>query len=141
MMSALDWKDYLTQEGNFKLPVYLYEANKDLMKQTLDLGTLMSEDEAKKRAFKEQIKKLFKQRWRDMADALEFFEVIEPCGCKEGSFCGECRGSRFVMNQAVQPKQLQEIAFVYGDSNDPDLHHKLEMGMVKVLDTLGIAPQ
>jgi len=76
-----DWKNFININGDFELPNFLYRTINDLMKQALDMGTLLSDDPYKLRAYKEQTKKLFKNKWYDLAQALEFFEIIEQCSC------------------------------------------------------------
>jgi hypothetical protein len=90
MSRSLDWRNYVNEFGDFELPNYLYQINKELMKQSLDLGTLLSDDKAKLRAYKEQIKSVFKRRWMELAQALEFFDIIVPCRCSLDEFCEEC---------------------------------------------------
>ena len=80
-----DWKNYIDVNGNFELPNFLYKTINELMKQALDMGTLLSDDQYKLRAYKEQTKKLFKQKWFTIAQSLEFFNLIEQCACKAGS--------------------------------------------------------
>ena len=76
-----DWKNFININGDFELPNFLYRTINDLMKQALDMGTLLSDDPYKLRANKEQTKKLFKNNWYDLAQALEFFEIIEQSSC------------------------------------------------------------
>lgn len=130
----LDWHSYLDKDGNFLLPLYLYKVNNDLMKQTLDLGTLLSTDVAKRRAFKEQIKKMFKKRWMEIAEALEYFGVIRRCSCDPDEFCDICKGARFLLDEAMTPKNIQEIAFIYGSDADADVAEKLRKAMLKLLE-------
>jgi hypothetical protein len=130
----LEWQNYIDKQGNFLLPLYLYKVNTDLMKNTLDLGTLLSSDPTKKRAFKEQVKKIFKKRWLEMAEALEFFGIIERCACEMDEFCEECRGARYLINKAITPKAIREIAFVYGSQADVDVANKLRKAMTQLLE-------
>ena len=60
-----DWKKFTDVNGDFQLANFLYKSINDLMKQSLDMGTLLSNDQQKLRAYKEQIKKLFKKRVKD----------------------------------------------------------------------------
>ena len=53
-----DWKNFININGDFELPNFLYRTINDLMKQALDMGTLLSDDPYKLRAYKEQTKKL-----------------------------------------------------------------------------------
>lgn len=130
--SNLDWRKYITQEGDFVLPTMLYDLLNSLMKVSLDMGTLLSEDSAKLRAYKEQIKRTFKDRWRLLAEALEYFEMIVPCNCNANDFCKICGGSRYLLNRALSPDFMQEIAVITGD-DDPELAKRLEVGLQKAI--------
>ena len=55
-----DWKKFTDVNGDFQLANFLYKGINDLMKHSLDMGTLLSNDPHKLRAYKEQTKKLFK---------------------------------------------------------------------------------
>ena len=57
-----DWKNFVDQNGDFQLANFLYKNINDLMKHALDMGTLLSNDQHKLRAYKEQTKKLFKNK-------------------------------------------------------------------------------
>ena len=56
-----DWKKFTDVNGDFQLANFLYKSINDLMKQSLDMGTLLSNDQQKLRAYKEQIKKYVHQ--------------------------------------------------------------------------------
>lgn len=133
MAESLDWRTYVNDSGDFELSFYLFRLNTDLMKQALDLGTLLSDDPAKLRAFKEQIKKHFKARWLETAKALEFFDLVVPCDCASKEYCIRCGGSRYILNVAVAPDQLREISFIYGAQDDSELAAKLQKGLMKAL--------
>lgn len=133
MSRSFDWKNYLTANGDFELPNYLYRVLSDLMKVSLDYGTMLSTDPAKLRAFKEQTKSVFKKRWLDVAQALEAFEIIVPCGCPMQEYCRACGGSRYRLNTALSPDQMREISVVLGDGDNTGLQMKLELGLQKAL--------
>lgn len=133
MSRSFDWKNYLTPNGDFELPNYLYRVLSDLMKVSLDYGTMLSTDPAKLRAFKEQTKSVFKKRWLDVAQALEAFEIIVPCGCPMQEYCRACGGSRYRLNTALSPDQMREISVVLGDGDNTGLQMKLELGLQKAL--------
>lgn len=130
--NVLDWKKSVSADGDFALPSYLYALITDLMKQALDMGTLLSEDQSKLRAYKEQIKRTFKDRWKSLAEALEFFELIVPCTCDPSEFCNICGGSRYLLNKSLSPDYLREVAVVTGPS-DPLIAKKLQDGLIKAL--------
>jgi hypothetical protein len=133
MSRSLDWRNYVNEFGDFELPNYLYQINKELMKQSLDLGTLLSDDKAKLRAYKEQIKSVFKRRWMELAQALEFFDIIVPCRCSLDEFCEECGGSRYILNAVLSPEQMREVGIVFSADADAELAMKLQAGLTKAL--------
>lgn len=132
-MNKSGWKQYIDIYGNFELPSYLYSINNELMKQTLDLGTLLSSDVIKLRAYKEQVKKMFKKRWLDIAEALEFFDIVIPCVCAANDYCQICGGSRYKINSALTPDEMREVAVFYGADKDIELAEKLQKGLLKAL--------
>lgn len=135
-MNSLDWRKNINDHGDFELPSYLYKMIKNLMKQSLDLGTLLSTDAAKTRAYKEQIKNVFKDQWAALAEALEFFDLIRPCICySTGEFCTICGGSRYQMNEALSPTVMREISLVT-IKDDAELTQKLQQGLEKALREL-----
>lgn len=133
MSRKTDWRDYIDDTGDFELAMYLFFCIKDLMKTSLDLGTLLSTDSARLRAYKEQIKAVFKGRWLEIAEALESFDIIVPCGCSD-EYCEICGGARYRLNSALTPDELREIAVVVGNPEDPKLQMKLEQGLARALD-------
>ena len=58
-----EWKKYVDANGNFQLANFIYRTLNDLMKNSLDMGTLLSSDQQKLRAYKEQTKKVFKSKY------------------------------------------------------------------------------
>lgn len=135
MARTLSWQSYVNDKGDFELPSYLYRLISDLMKQSLDMGTLLSNDSSKLRAFKEQTKSVFKKRWLDVAQALEYFEIIVPCGCPASDYCRVCGGSRYRLNDALSPDQMREISVVVGAmGHDTEIAKKLEDGLAKAMD-------
>lgn len=132
MSKSLDWQEHIDEEGNFELARYLYTVNLDLMKNALDMGTLLSTDPVRLRAYKEQIKSYFKNRWMEMAEAMEHFELIVPCGCSK-EYCTICGGARYRLNSALSPDELREIAVVVGDASSPDIQKRLEKGLEEAL--------
>jgi len=132
----IDWRDYVNSQGDFELPNYLYRMIMELMKQALDMGTLLSDDDAKLRAYKEQIKKHFKGRWADVAKALEFFDMVDPCTCRPKDYCEICGGSRFLLSAAIAPDHLRETAVFYAAEEDTELANKLHKGLIKAQEDL-----
>src|SRR3979409_1035485 len=105
---GLDWRNYVDDRGDFELAHYIYRGLNDLMKQALDLGTLLSDDQGKLRAYKDQIKTAFRRRWFEIAQALESFDIIVPCGCPASEFCRNCGGSRYRLNATLSPEVMRE---------------------------------
>lgn len=133
MAKSIDWRRYVDSNGDFELAGYLFRVITDLMKQALDMGTLLSNDPAKLRAYKEQIKSNFKKRWLEVAQALEAFDIIVPCGCPMNDYCRECGGSRYRLNAALSPDRLREISVVVAEG-DPEIARKLDEGLSKALE-------
>jgi len=136
----LGWQSFINLHGDFELPSYLFSVNNDLMKHALDLGTLLSEDKNKLRAYKEQIKKIFKKRWLEMAQALEFFDLVVPCECRLNEFCEVCGGSRYRLNSALTPDQMQEIGVFVAAGQSVDLAEKLHKGLIKAMKEVNELP-
>lgn len=132
-MDQIDWRKYVDINGDFALPTYLYRVINELMKHTLDMGTLLSNDRDKTRAYKEQVKKMFKRRWLEIAEALESFELIVPCGCSSSEFCRVCGGSRYLLNSALTPDEMREVAFVVSGGQDAEkIAERLQKGLEQV---------
>lgn len=137
MSRHLNWATYVNEDGDFELPRYLFRLIMGLMKQSLDMGTLLSDRPEKLRAYKEQTKVLFKQRWLELAQALEAFDIIVPCGCPIQDYCRVCGGSRYILNEALSPDQIREISMVVGPDEDGDLAARLDAGLRKALEEVG----
>ena len=133
MPRNIDWRTYVDNNGDFELAAYLYRVISDLMKSSLDYGTLLSTDQTRLRAYKESVKGTFKSRWLEVAQALEAFDIIVPCGCPANEYCKVCGGSRYRLNSALSPDEMREIAIVMSPDTDPEVHNKLQAGMQKAL--------
>ena len=136
MSRNIDWRNHVNEFGDFELPNYLFRVNTDLMKQALDLGTLLSSDRVKLRAYKEQVKKVFKKRWLETAEALAYFDIIHPCHCELDEFCEDCGGSRYVLNATLSPDEMREIGIVYGADADAEIADQLQQGLKKAIKEL-----
>lgn len=133
MSSKVDWRLYVNEEGDFEFPRYLFNLIMGLMKNSLDFGTLLSNDPAKLRAYKEQTKSVFKKRWLEVAQALEAFDIIIPCGCPISQYCSKCGGSRYRMADALSPDRMREISMVLAPGQDSAIARKLEAGLEKAI--------
>lgn len=129
----LDWRTYVNNAGDFELPTYLYRVILDLMKVSLDMGTLLSTDPVRLRAYKEQTKAVFKDRWLEVAQALEAFGIIEPCGCPNNEYCRMCGGARYRLNEALTADEVRAISVVTAPGTNGELAAKLEDGLRKAL--------
>lgn len=138
MSKSLDWKSYVNPQGDFEFPNYLYRVYMDMMKYALDMGTLLSDDPAKLRAYKEQIKKHFKTSWSETAQALEFFDLVVCCTCLSTDYCDICGGSRYILNDAVAPDRLRETAVFFGAGASRDIAEKLHKGLMQAMKELNV---
>lgn len=120
--------DVINEITSVQLAQFLYQSLDKLMKTTLDLGTLASENPNKLRAYKEQVKRNFKQQWIDIAQVFEAEGIIRPCSCSEKDFCTICKGSRYLMDEAFDPSDSLEIANSPAEAN---LKTKLQKGLMK----------
>jgi len=137
LSKPIDWRDYVDKAGDFELASYLYTVILSLMKTSLDMGTMLSSDSARLRAYKEQIKSNFKGQWLEIAQALESFDIIVPCGCSTDDYCRICRGSRYRLNAALAPDEIREIALALSDTDDPELARKLQDGLDLAMRQVG----
>lgn len=132
-----DWKNYIDVNGNFELPNFLYKTINELMKQSLDMGTLLSDDQYKLRAYKEQVKKLFKNKWYSIAESLEFFNLIEECICKNNqkeNYCDICKGARYVISSTLSPDEMREIGVFVNARQDVQIMDKLQKSLMQALN-------
>lgn len=134
-----DWKKYVDANGNFQLANFLYKSINELMKNSLDMGTLLSNDQHKLRAYKEQTKKLFKSKWFDIAQSLEFFNIIEKCSCyseQQETYCEICKGARYRIASYLTSDEVREVGIFFNAANNAELADKLQRGLMKALDEL-----
>jgi hypothetical protein len=134
-----DWKKYTDINGDFQLANFLYRNINDLMKHSLDMGTLLSSDQQKLRAYKEQTKKLFKSKWFEVAQALEFFDIIEKCVCHNESheqYCDICKGSRYKLTSYLTADEVREVGVFYNAAQSAEVVDRLQKQLMKALDEL-----
>jgi hypothetical protein len=130
------WKNYIDKNGDFQLANFLYRNINELMKHSLDMGTLLSNDPQKLRAYKEQTKKLFKNKWLNVAEALENFEIIEKCDCyfqDQEIYCDICKGSRYKVSLYLSPDEMREVSTFVNAAEDVKIQEKLQKGLLKLL--------
>lgn len=125
-MKHVEWKKYIDGNGDFEFAKYIYKVVNDLMKTSLDLGTMVSSDASKLRAYKEQVKSAHNQKWLEIAAVLEFFELIQPCVCDDREFCRICGGSRFILSDTLKISELHEVGFIASASATENQVNKLE---------------
>src|SRR6056300_626896 len=134
-----EWKKYVDSNGDFQLANFIYRTLNDLMKNALDMGTLLSSDQQKLRAYKEQTKKLFKSKWNEIAQYLEFTDMIEKCECTldgRDVYCDICRGSRYKTAAYLSVNQIQEIGTFLNVVESSEMADKLHKGLMKALNEL-----
>ncbi len=134
-----DWKSYIDQNGDFQLANFLYKSINELMKNSLDMGTLLSNDQNKLRAYKEQTKKLFKNKWFDIANCLEYFDVIEKCICfseQRENYCEICKGARYKISSYLSADEVKEISIFVNAAQDQEVQEKLQKGLRKLLEDM-----
>lgn len=134
-----DWKNYIDQNGDFQLANFLYKSINSLMKHSLDMGTLLSNDQQKLRAYKEQTKKLFKNTWLDIARCLENYEVIEKCVCfsdQKENYCEICRGSRYKITSYLSADEIRDVSSFIRSPENEEVQKKLQEGLLKLLEQI-----
>ena len=132
MIKSTDWQKYIDRQGNFEFPKYLYKTISDMMKVNLDLGTLVCNDPAKLRAYKERVKSTYKEKWLDIASVLEFFEIIQRCICDHDEFCKVCGGSRYILSETMTADEIRQISYAFGADVEAGIAKKLEDGLKRV---------
>jgi hypothetical protein len=131
-----NWKMFINENDDFELPNFLYRTIMDLMKQSLDMGTLLSNDQQKLRAYKEQTKKLFKNKWFEIAKALEAFSIIDPCICsthEKEVYCDVCKGARYIINSTLTADEMREIGLFTNAGVSSDIANKLQKSLNQIL--------
>jgi len=134
-----DWKRFTDANGDFQLANFLYRGINDLMKHSLDMGTLLSNDSQKLRAYKEQTKKLFKTKWFEIAEALEFFDIIEKCVCHsdmQEKYCEVCKGARYKLTSYLTSDEIYEVSTFYNASHSAEVAEKIQKKLMKAIDEL-----
>lgn len=134
-----DWKKFTDINGDFQLANFLYRSINDLMKHSLDMGTLLSNDQQKLRAYKEQTKKLFKSKWFEIAQALEFFDIIEKCMCfteVNEKYCDICKGARYKVSDYLTSDEIREVGVFYNAAQNVELADKIQKQLMRALDEL-----
>jgi hypothetical protein len=129
---------YLNKNGDFELANFLYKTINALMKQSLDMGTLLSNDPQKLRAYKEQTKKVFKQKWFEVAKALEHFGIIEQCSCyydEKETYCEVCKGARYITSSMLTADEMREVGVFTNAGQNAEIVAKLQKGLQEVINS------
>jgi hypothetical protein len=127
---------FLDKNGNFQLANYLYRTINELMKHSLDMGTLLSDDQAKLRAYKEQTKKLFKGKWHDVAEMLEFYSLIKKCSCSnfgKETYCEICKGARYIVTDFLSADEIHEFGTFINSANQ-EIKEKLHKSLMELIE-------
>jgi len=130
------WNQYIDSNGNFQFANYVYKTINDLMKNALDMGTLLSDDPQKLRAYKEQTKKLFKSKWYELAESMESMDIIEKCPCQSDAkevYCEICKGARYIVSQFLSIDTIREVSVVTSNQNE-EISKKLQIALLEVLN-------
>lgn len=136
-MKTTEWQKYIDVNGDFEFPKYLYRTISDMMKINLDLGTLVCNDPAKLRAYKERVKSTYKEKWLDIASVLEFLGIIDRCVCDYDEFCKICGGSRFILSEAMTADEIKQISYAFVSNGEDEIAKKLQNAMEKI-DLIGV---
>lgn len=134
-----NWKKYTDINGDFQLANFIYKNINELMKHSLDMGTLLSNDQQKLRAYKEQTKKLFKSKWLEIAQSMEAFDIIEKCTCFNSDkevYCEICKGSRYKISSYLSPDEIREVGVFFDAASNSEIAEKLQKSLLKVLNEL-----
>lgn len=99
-------------EEEFNIVKFIYMNLNHSMKYALDLGTMVSTDPQKLRAYKEQIKKNARFQWEEIGRALVYLGLADECQCKRGDYCTVCSGSRFVMSSLISSSSYVDRGLV-----------------------------
>lgn len=139
LLSGISMKDlssFADKNGNFQLANFIYRTVNELMKHSLDMGTLLSDDSAKLRAYKEQTKKLFKSKWHDIAEVLEYYSLIEKCSCAafgRETYCEICKGARYIITDFLSADEINEIGTFIKSSNH-EIENKLHKSLMGFIE-------
>lgn len=106
----------ISESDDFNIVKFIYMLLNDSMKYALDMGTLLSDDPQKLRAYKEQIKKNSKTNWDKLGAALVNIGIADDCICTRGEYCRVCSGSRFVMSSLVSSTEVIEHVMAISNS-------------------------
>lgn len=118
-----------------ELPKFLYKTIMSVMKEVLDLGTLVCHNAKEERAFKERTKAAHKKAWKEIATVLLDLGIVTPCICRDDEYCEICGGSRYVLDDATvfSNADTTTIALNMNATGNQDIQAKLEVGLVKAL--------
>ena len=118
------------KNDEFNIVKFMYLNINASMKHALDLGTMVSDDPQKLRAYKEQIKKNARKQWDELGRALVYLGLADECICSQGDYCTICSGSRFVMSSLLASDSYVES----GMATSITLDEQQAQGVVETLN-------
>lgn len=107
-----------------------------VMKEVLDLGTLVCHNAKEERAFKERTKAAHKKAWKEIASVLLELEIVTPCICRETEYCEICGGSRYVLNDDTVFSNADTTTVALNMNASEDIQIRLQTGLLKALTEL-----
>lgn len=114
-------------DDSYNLIKFLYTNVNNSMKYALDMGTLLSNDPQKLRAFKEQVKKKSREQWDAIGRVLEGLGLAEKCTfCKKGEFCHHCGGARYVTSVLLDSPTFTESGIAVTATKPDDIEKMIK---------------
>ena len=79
---------------------------------------------------------MFKARWYEIAKALEFFSIIDPCMCsmnEKETYCDVCKGARFIISSTLTPDEMKEVGLFVNAADSMEIVQKLQKSLNEIL--------
>jgi hypothetical protein len=79
---------------------------------------------------------MFKLRWHEIAKALEFFNIIDPCICslnEKEVYCDICKGARFIISSTLTADEMKEIGLFTNAADNVEIIQKLQKSLNQIL--------
>ena len=130
----MNYKMYAFAE--VELPKFLYRTLVSVMKETLDLGTLVCHNAKEERAFKERTKAAHRKAWKEIADMLLDLGIVTSCICRDDEYCEICGGSRYVLddNTFISNADTTTVALNMRANVNDDMQAQLRVGLHRALE-------